>query len=45
MTKQQLTRFAELVALAKSNKPMTRREFIEMQVLSGLQQMSNFKSK
>ena len=40
MTQEQLTRFEELVALAKSNKPMTRREFVEMQVLSGLKQMS-----
>ena len=45
MTQEQMSRFEELVALAKSNKPMTRREFIEMQVLSGLQVMSNFKSK
>ena len=40
MTQEQLTRFEELVALATSNKPMTRREFVEMQVLSGLKQMS-----
>lgn len=41
MTKEQLTRWAELVALAKSGQSMTYEQFQELQILSGLKQMSH----